>query len=412
MEGTTKIAAGAACALAVAAAGGCWLYGVHAAGSVLDRAALNDFKDVLPAEISARVDNYESGFFSKRFSVTLTAMNGISLGTFSGTARPGMNTTVELKRAADPVFDGMLQQAGITGLKDELKVSYSLWDVYQAGAESPPSIHVSYALEPLTVNLGGQCRMEGFQFDLETGDIVSVSAKSPSFICQAPGQPAVKFENYGFSLNTDGRELFKALNGGQTQLAQSSMQFNVGPVEASGLRFEDFSVSVRLEPGKARDSWTETIDFKLIDPASPALFLELGELGAIDHVKGTIEVEGITAQLAERFAQVFFLPEAVQSVYLTSILGNAIKSGELVIGVKPATVSLNGVEAKLEGGIEDQAGKDVLGRFHLESPAKILPADIINDLVDQGYLRREGDKVVSDLVFASHYGTANGVKIY
>lgn len=52
MENTTKILAGATCALAVAAAGGCWIYGIYAAGKAFDAAALTNFETVLPAELS------------------------------------------------------------------------------------------------------------------------------------------------------------------------------------------------------------------------------------------------------------------------------------------------------------------------------------------------------------------------
>ena len=79
MENSTKILAGATCALAVATVGGCWFYGIYSAGKTFDETAISNFSTVLPAELAARVTQYEGGFFKKTFQVTFEAVGGIQL---------------------------------------------------------------------------------------------------------------------------------------------------------------------------------------------------------------------------------------------------------------------------------------------------------------------------------------------
>ena len=73
MQSTTKILAGATCALAAAAVLGVWGYGTYTAGRAFDEAAMSNFESVLPDPITARVTHYEGGFFRKNFRVTLEA---------------------------------------------------------------------------------------------------------------------------------------------------------------------------------------------------------------------------------------------------------------------------------------------------------------------------------------------------
>lgn len=45
------------------------------------------------------------------------------------------------------------------------------------------------------------------------------------------------------------------------------------------------------------------MSFSLKKPASPALYLELGQIGAVDDVSGSVRVTGITEELCEQFAR-------------------------------------------------------------------------------------------------------------
>ena len=160
MENTTKILAGATCALAVAAVGGCWFYGIYSAGKAFDETAISNFSSVLPAELAARVTKYEGGFFKKTFQVTFEAVGGIQLGTFNGRAYPGLTTKVELTRAADTNFEQGLLRAGVQNFDDRIEVSYTAWDALTSGSQALPSARLTYKIKPFTVVAGGQCSFE------------------------------------------------------------------------------------------------------------------------------------------------------------------------------------------------------------------------------------------------------------
>ena len=68
MQSTTKILAGATCALAAAAVLGVWGYGTYTAGRAFDEAAMSNFESVLPDPITARVTHYEGGFSARTFA--------------------------------------------------------------------------------------------------------------------------------------------------------------------------------------------------------------------------------------------------------------------------------------------------------------------------------------------------------
>lgn len=415
MENTTKILAGATCALAVAAAGGCWIYGIYAAGKAFDEAALTNFESVLPAELSARVTNYQGGFFKKNFVVSFEAAGGFRLGTFQGEAYPGIRTQVQLERASDPDFETSLARAGVRGFNDRIHVAYTAWDAITSSAQALPSSRFTYTIQPFSITSGGECRFEEFRFEAETGDVVKVSAKTPGIVCRPAGLSEFKLGNFSAAFETDAESIAKALQADETALAETRFSLTLGPTVGGAARFEGVDFRMHLTPEKGKDTWQETVEFKLDNPASPALYLEFGRLGAIDYLKGSMRVTGITERLSEQFAGILVGPAWLQSDLLTLSLLRAVQDDGVVMHVDSLTASVNGSEALLKGAIagEDNRGtKLVTGRFAFEAVDTILPPDWIDDLAGRGYLLKEKGKVKSELVLTPSHGMANGVRFY
>lgn len=415
MENTTKLLAGATCALAVAAVGGCWFYGIYASGKAFDETAIANFKTVLPAELSARVTQYEGGFFKKRFVVSFEAVGGIQLGSFQGEAYPGIETKVLLTRAKDINFEQGLLRGGVQNFDDSIEVSYTAWDVLKAHSLPLPSAHFTYKIKPFTIVAGGQCSFEEFRFDIETGKIVKISARSPGLTCRPIGQPELKLGRFDFSFVSDAEPIAKALNGEESGLAETLLEVNMGPMVGAAFRHEGLDLSMKLAPEPKDDTWTETVNFKLKNPASPALYLELGQLGAIDHVGGTMRVTGITSRLSDRFAQILLETGYQQSDWLALAVMQAIENEGLVVALDPFSISINGNEAALKGKIAGEkttAASQVVGRFAFEAAEGIVPADMVADALAQGFIKQENGRIRSEIVLTPDYGTANGLQLY
>ena len=320
MENTTKILAGATCALAVAAVGGCWFYGIYSAGKAFDETAISNFSSVLPAELAARVTKYEGGFFKKTFQVTFEAVGGIQLGTFNGRAYPGLTTKVELTRAADTNFEQGLLRAGVQNFDDRIEVSYTAWDALTSGSQALPSARLTYKIKPFTVVAGGQCSFEAFEFDIETGKTLEVRAQTPGLSCRPVGQPELKLGKFEFSFVSDAAPIAKALNGENSGLSETSLTMKIDSMVSAAARFDGFDFKLDLKPEEGTKTWAETMSFSLKKPASPALYLELGQIGAIDDVSGSVRVTGITEELCEQFAQILLGPSYLHDDLLTLTL--------------------------------------------------------------------------------------------
>ena len=360
MENSTKILAGATCALAVAAVGGCWFYGIYSAGKTFDETAISNFSTVLPAELAARVTQYEGGFFKKTFQVTFEAVGGIQLGTFNGQAYPGLTTKVELTRAPDTNFEQGLLRAGVQNFDDRIEVSYTAWDAITSGSQALPSARLTYKIKPFTVVAGGQCSFEDFEFDIETGKTLEIRARTPGLSCRPVGQPELKLGKFEFSFVSDAEPIAK-------------------------------------------------------NPASPALYLELGQIGAIDDVSGSVRVTGITEELCEQFAQILLGPSYLHDDLLTLTLMRGIQNDGVAVEIDPLSVSIDGSRATLSGALRAEStgqGNQPVGRFQFESDESILPPELIADALMQGFVKQEKNKIKSEIVLTPEYGTANGLQLY
>lgn len=415
MENSTKILAGATCALAVAAVGGCWFYGIYSAGKTFDETAISNFSTVLPAELAARVTQYEGGFFKKTFQVTFEAVGGIQLGTFNGQAYPGLTTKVELTRAPDTNFEQGLLRAGVQNFDDRIEVSYTAWDAITSGSQALPSARLTYKIKPFTVVAGGQCSFEDFEFDIETGKTLEIRARTPGLSCRPVGQPELKLGKFEFSFVSDAEPIAKALNGENSELAQTSLTMKLGSMVGAAARFDGFDFKLDLKPEEGAKTWTETLSFSLKNPASPALYLELGQIGAIDDVSGSVRVTGITEELCEQFAQILLGPSYLHDDLLTLTLMRGIQNDGVAVEIDPLSVSIDGSRATLSGALRAEStgqGNQPVGRFHFESDESILPPELIADALMQGFVKQEKNKIKSEIVLTPEYGTANGLQLY
>lgn len=415
MENTTKILAGATCALAVTAVGGLWFYGIYAAGKSFDETAIGHFRNVLPAELSARVTKYEGGFFKKNFDVSFEAVGGVPLGAFHGVAYPGINTKVVLTRAPDINFEQSLLRGGVQNFDDVIELSYSAWDALRARSLPLPSAHLTYKIKPFTIVADGQCSFEEFRFDIETGRTVKISASTPGLSCRPIGQPELKLGRFDFSFVSQAEPIAKALNGEDGGLAETSLKLSMGPMFGGAFRHDGVELDMKLFVEPKSETWTETVDFKFKNPTSPALFLELGQLGEIDYIDGTMRIAGITPQLSDLFSQGLLAADESQADWLTLAVIHAIESQGLSIALDPLAVSVRGNEAVVSGTIagEKMAGANqIVGRFAFEASEGIVLPDILADALAQGFLKRDKDKIRSEIVLTPQYGTANGLQLY
>lgn len=415
MQNTTKTLAAATCALAVTAVGGFWLYGIHAAGKSFDKAALTNFESVLPAEVTARVTEYQGGFFSKKFVVSLQAAGGYQLGSFQGEAYPGLSTKVVLTRAPDANFEQALVSGGVRGFDDRIELSYSLWSAMRIRALPLPSARLIYETQSFSVVSGGQCDVKPFHLDVETGGEVRIDAQSEGMVCHNGVASVFQVDGFSVSFVSQAAPIANALNGQTAGLGQSALTFNMGPMRTGALRHDGLEFKMRLEKEDKGAGWTETVDFSIEKPVSAALFLMFGEIASIDRMSGTMRVTGITERLSDQFSEIALGPIELQADLYTMALTNAIRDQGLAIELAPLSLTLNGVKSTLAGTIKGEAaaaGSTVIGRFLFEADDDIVPPDLIAEAVAQGYLEQENGKIRSKIVLTPDYGTVNSIAVY
>lgn len=157
------------------------------------------------------------------------------------------------------------------------------------------------------------------------------------------------------------------------------------------------------------------MSFSLKNPASPALYLELGQIGAIDDVSGSVRVTGITEELCEQFAQILLGPSYLHDDLLTLTLMRGIQNDGVAVEINPLSVSIDGSRATLSGALRAEStgqGNQPVGRFQFESDESILPPELIADALMQGFVKQEKNKIKSEIVLTPEYGTANGLQLY
>lgn len=431
MDNSTKILAGAACAVGVAAVGGLWLYGVWSAGDALDRAAMTNFEDVLPEGIKARVSQYDGAFWQKEFIVSLIAQTDASspaeetLATFRGTARPGLRTSLELVRVKDAAYEKWTARNGIRDFDDRLEVSYTLWDSLRFTAGPLPRVRFAYVVKPFTIDDTLICRFEESRTEVESGDRVTLKTTLPGLECLQAGKEALKLGSTELTYASEPEAVAQALKGPADEpavLADTEFAFKSGALTSPSYSHDSFTLNVtlKLEEGKSKPGrWTERLTFKLAKPVSQDLFLWFGPETKVDYVRADVSLTGITDTVNARVNDVVTGPWNIFE--MADRMGYVLIESFLNLGVateiNPIEVSVNGQKAVLTGrvaGEKDEIAQksEVTGRFDFHAPAAILPADKIQPLVDAGYLLNKDGEVTSSVVVTPSRVIVNGKELH
>ena len=415
MQSTTKILAGATCALAAAAVLGVWGYGTYTAGRAFDEAAMSNFESVLPDPITARVTRYEGGFFRKNFRVTLEAEGMTQIGTYEGVAKPGLTTTVSLKRVHDSVLDERLMAAGVKGFDDAIELEYSAWDALTQKAEALPTSSLTYTLKPFSIEeIDGKCSFEKLSLSMTTGETIDVSAATPGFICQPVNGPVFKFGAFDLTFKTGSEPIVQAMKGEELGLAATSFTLKMGPLESAAYRHEGLEFSTNLTADNDQKSlWTESLAFTLQKPASAELFFWLPQAGVPDYLKVDMKIRGITPELGKALDAALYSGDVELPLIL---LSQAMQEKNLVMELTNLALSVNGKEATLKGQVANEIhdGRgEIVGRFAFASPEGVLPADSLAQALAAGWVKKdENGNLTSDLVLSLRGGSANGVPLH
>lgn len=225
----------------------------------------------------------------------------------------------------------------------------------------------------------------------------------------------MKLGKFEFSFVSDAAPIAKALNGENSGLSETSLTMKIDSMVSAAARFDGFDFKLDLKPEEGTKTWAETMSFSLKKPASPALYLELGQIGAVDDVSGSVRVTGITEELCEQFAQILLGPSYLHDDLLTLTLMRGIQNDGVVVEFDPLSVSIEGNRATLSGVLRSEStgqGTQPVGRFQFESDESILPPELVADALMQGYVKQEKSKIKSEIVLTPEYGTANGLQLY